>query len=86
MAAWDAQFYGDNHDVPSRGKVVEALLPYVADRLQDGSSVRHIARHVLGLFHGEHGGRQWRRMLSDAKELKDADESLFIRALLATHG
>jgi len=25
-------------------------------------------------------------MLSDAKELKDADESLFIRALLATHG
>ena len=86
MAAWDAQFYGDAHDVPSRGKVVEALLPYIADRLQDGSSVRHIARHVLGLFHGEPGGRQWRRMLSDAKELKDADESLLIRALLATHG
>lgn len=86
MASWDADFYGDASPVLSRGKVVEALLPYVAERLQDGSSVRHIARHVLGLFHGEPGGRQWRRLLSDAKELKDADESLFIRALLATQG
>ncbi|MFC3530787.1 tRNA dihydrouridine(20/20a) synthase DusA [Vogesella facilis] len=86
MAGWDADFYGDASPVLSRGKVVEALLPYVAERLQDGSSVRHIARHVLGLFHGEPGGRQWRRLLSDAKELKDADESLFIRALLATQG
>ncbi|MEQ6291547.1 tRNA dihydrouridine(20/20a) synthase DusA [Vogesella sp. MAHUQ-64] len=86
MAGWDADFYGDASPVYSRGKVVEALLPYVAERLQDGSSVRHIARHVLGLFHGEPGGRQWRRLLSDAKELKDADESLFIRALLATQG
>ena len=86
MASWDADFYSDASPVLSRGKVVEALLPYVAERLQDGSSVRHIARHVLGLFHGEPGGRQWRRLLSDAKELKDADESLFIRALLATQG
>nr|WP_088965347.1 tRNA dihydrouridine(20/20a) synthase DusA [Vogesella sp. LIG4] len=86
MAGWDADFYGDASPVHSRGKVVEALLPYVAERLQDGSSVRHIARHVLGLFHGEPGGRQWRRLLSDAKELKDADEGLFIRALLATQG
>jgi len=86
MASWDADFYGDASPVRSRGKVVEALLPYVAERLQDGSSVRHIARHVLGLFHGEPGGRQWRRLLSDAKELKDADEHLFIRALQATQG
>ena len=86
MASWDADFYGDASPVRSRGKVVEALLPYVAERLQDDSSVRHIARHVLGLFHGEPGGRQWRRLLSDAKELKDADERLFIRALQATQG
>lgn len=86
MAEWDALFYGDEHEVLSRGKVVEALLPYVAARLQDGSSVRHIARHVLGLFHGEKGGRQWRRMLSDSKELSGADEALFIRAMLATQG
>ncbi|WP_246211328.1 tRNA dihydrouridine(20/20a) synthase DusA [Vogesella oryzae] len=86
MASWDADFYGDASPVRSRGKVVEALLPYVAERLQDGSSVRHIARHVLGLFHGEPGGRQWRRLLSDAKALKDADERLFIEAMLATQG
>ncbi|MOA62753.1 tRNA-dihydrouridine synthase A [compost metagenome] len=66
--------------------MVEALLPYVAARLQDGSNVRHIARHVLGLFQGQKGARQWRRMLSDSKELHGADEGLFIRALLATQG
>ncbi|WP_374497856.1 tRNA dihydrouridine(20/20a) synthase DusA [Vogesella indigofera] len=86
MAEWDALFYGDDRQPLSRGKVVEALLPYVAARLQDGSNVRHIARHVLGLFQGQKGARQWRRMLSDSKELHGADESLFIRALLATQG
>ncbi|MNT84149.1 tRNA-dihydrouridine synthase A [compost metagenome] len=86
MAEWDALFYGADSRPLSRGKVVEALLPYVAARLQDGSNVRHIARHVLGLFQGQKGARQWRRMLSDSKELHGADESLFIRALLATQG
>ncbi len=86
MAEWDALFYGDERSPLSRGKVVEALLPYVAARLQDGSNVRHIARHVLGLFQGQKGARQWRRMLSDSKELNGADEGLFIRALLATQG
>ncbi|MDC7711178.1 tRNA dihydrouridine(20/20a) synthase DusA [Vogesella sp. LYT10W] len=86
MAEWDALFYGAAGSPLSRGKVVEALLPYVAARLQDGSNVRHIARHVLGLFQGQKGARQWRRMLSDSKELHGADEGLFIRALLATQG
>lgn len=86
MAEWDALFYGADSRPLSRGKVVEALLPYVAARLQDGSNVRHIARHVLGLFQGQKGARQWRRMLSDSKELHGADEGLFIRALLATQG
>jgi len=26
---------------------------------------RAILRHMLQLFHGEHGARNWRRMLSD---------------------
>ena len=82
MAEWDALFYGDAAAPLSRGKVAEALMPYIAARLQDGSNVRHIARHILGLFQGQKGARQWRRMLSDSKELNGADETLLSRALV----
>ena len=43
--------------------------------------LRLIARHVLGLYQGQPGARQWRRMLSDAKLLKDADFGLIEQAL-----
>lgn len=35
-----------------------------------GTTVRHIARHYLGLMHGLENARSWRRMLSDAALLK----------------
>ncbi len=84
MAEWDAQFYGDAAAGPERAAVVEAMMPYVAARLGDGSNVRHIARHILGLFQGLPGARNWRRMLSDSKLLDGADAGLLRQAYEAT--
>ncbi len=49
---------------PSREQVVDLLIPYMEARIRDGASFWHIARHVLGLYHGEPGGKQFRRLLS----------------------
>ncbi|MTD32855.1 tRNA dihydrouridine(20/20a) synthase DusA [Paludibacterium sp. dN 18-1] len=67
MADWDARYYGETQPARSREAVVAAMLPYVRARLAEGHKVRNIARHILGLFQGMPGARQWRRMLSDAR-------------------
>ena len=83
MAEWDAAFYGDDSTAVSRQQVVDAMLPYIRARLAEGHKLRNIARHILGLFQGMPGARQWRRMLSDAKLLDGADETLLLQALAA---
>jgi tRNA-dihydrouridine synthase A len=65
----------------SRADVIAALMPYVARELARGTSLRAIARHILGLYHGVRGGRRFRQMLSDAVRLHDADTSLLADAL-----
>lgn len=81
MSAWDARYYDDPTPPLTRAEVVAAMIPYVERMLSEGHKVRNIARHVLGLFQGVPGARQWRRMLSDAACLDGAGADLFLRAL-----
>ena len=43
--------------------------------------LRSIARHILGLYHGQPHARIWRRMLSDSERLKRNDPALLLEAL-----
>ena len=76
LAAVDTRIFGEPAAVQSRAEVVEALIPYAKRALAQGTTLRAIARHVLGLYHGVRGGRRFRQMLSDAVRLADADTSL----------
>lgn len=49
----------------SRKEVLDRLLPYVERELAAGTELKHITRHVLGLFAGQPGARAWRRYLSE---------------------
>jgi len=60
----DARFYADPGDVPDRALIVERMLPYIERELGAGSELKHITRHMLGLFQGVPGARAWRRHLS----------------------
>ena len=42
-----------------------------------------MTRHMLGLYHGQSGGRSFRRILSDAAKLKGAGSRLLLEALAA---
>jgi tRNA-dihydrouridine synthase A len=63
-----------------RSAVVETMVRYLHARHHEGVEVRHVARHMLGLYHGEPGARAWRRMLSDSAALRANDPALLLRA------
>ncbi len=68
----------------SREQLLLTMRPYVEARLVEGLALKHMARHVLGLFHGQPGGRAFRQVLSQGMHRADADWSLIERALDAT--
>ncbi len=51
---------------PSPIEVAEAMRPYIRTHLAQGGRLHQITRHMLGLFAGRPGARQWRRSLSEA--------------------
>ena len=83
LAQADWRAYGDEAPGRSRADVLRALMPYAQAQLQRGVSLRAIACHVLGLYHGQSGGRRFRQILSDSTKLKDARPELFLEALEA---
>ena len=63
----------------TRSDVVKAIVKYAAKQ----ASLRHVARHMLGLYHGHRRARLWRRMLSDAARLSQNDPALLLEAMEA---
>lgn len=68
----------------SRGELLRAWRPYVETQLERGTFLKHMTRHILGLFHGERGGRAFRQILSEGAHHPGAGWSLIERALAVT--
>lgn len=68
----------------SRRDVAEAYLPYVERQLSKGVYLRHMTRHMLGLFHAQPGGKIWRRILSEQGVKKNAGLEVIHDALKLT--
>ena len=65
LARVERSLYGGVGVPGSRVEVLERMLPYVERQLANGTELKHITRHLLGLFTGEPGARAWRRHLSE---------------------
>jgi len=76
------QAFGEGPVPRSRRDVVEAMLPYMEDQLAAGAELKHIVRHLLGLFAGRPGARAWRRHLSENAHRRGASVDV-VRAALA---
>jgi tRNA-dihydrouridine synthase A len=63
----------------TRPQVVQAMYEYA----KGAESLRHVTRHMLGLYHGHPRARLWRRMLSDSGLLKENRPELLLEALAA---
>ena len=60
----DAEIFGDDTE-SDRDAVIDAMRPYIARELERGTRLAAITRHMLGLFVGLPGARNWRRVLSE---------------------
>ena len=67
-----------------RADLLRAWRPYVEAQLAKGVALKHLTRHVLGLFHAQPGGRAFRQVLSEGAHKPGADWSLVEQALAAT--
>jgi tRNA-dihydrouridine synthase A len=72
-----------NTPLPARVAVLRRLRPYVQAELERGVALKHVTRHVLGLFHGMPGARRFRRVLSEGAHREGAGWPLVERAIEA---
>tara|TARA_B100000963_G_scaffold360179_1_gene390075 strand:+ start:952 stop:1935 length:984 start_codon:yes stop_codon:yes gene_type:complete len=63
----------NNDNVPTRGEVMEKLIPYIQEETTKGVQLNHIMRHTVGLFHGQSGSKNWKQYLSKNMCVRDAD-------------
>jgi len=69
------------HPVPeTRREIVKAMAGYAARHIANGGRLHQVARHMLGLFHGQPGARSWRQMLSQNMHLDGAEPELLMEA------
>ena len=61
--------------------IVRLMLPYVDTHLMEGGRLHQITRHMLCLFQGRPGARQWRRTLSEKAHVDGAGPEVLEEAL-----
>ena len=70
LSEWDDRFWPDQVKVDdairTRDTVEQQMVAYMVEQARlDDAHWLSIARHLLGLRHGQSGARQWRRVWSD---------------------
>jgi tRNA-dihydrouridine synthase A len=66
LSEWDAAFYGSAPTGLTREIVEEQMVAYMErEAAEHGTAWYSIARHMLGLRHGQAGSRRWRQIWSD---------------------
>ena len=78
----DVAWFGG--ELRTRGELLRAYRPYVEAQLARGVFLKHIVRHILGLFAGQPGGRAFRQVLSEGGHKPGADWPLVEQALALT--
>lgn len=77
----DVALFATERTTSTRAELLRQLRPYVDEQLRKGVALKHMTRHVLGLFHGEAGGRAFRQILSEGAHRAGAEWGLIEQAL-----
>jgi tRNA-dihydrouridine synthase A len=72
LAEVDQKIYGVSRPLVSREEVIEGFMAYCQEQLSMGTRLNHLTRHILGLYQGLPGARQFRRILSEQAHKPDA--------------
>ena len=78
-----AALSGNTEPVPDRAALMSRMADYAARELARGERLPSITRHMLGLFAGEPGAREYRRLLSEGARDPGAGAHLLLLAASA---
>jgi len=85
LAEADNRIFGIPDTRISRQQVIQRMLPYIDEQQARGVHVKHITRHILGLFQGVPGAKAWRRHLSENAHKAEANSQVVRDALQHIH-
>jgi tRNA-dihydrouridine synthase A len=77
----DPELFHESAPVRDAFEALEKLEPYIARHLEQGGALKHITRHLLGLFTGLPGARAYRRHLAIEGVREGADLSVLRKAI-----
>ncbi|HIF87979.1 MAG TPA: tRNA dihydrouridine(20/20a) synthase DusA [Gammaproteobacteria bacterium] len=77
----DSRLFGEIKADKNRLQYIYQYLPYIEQQLAQGTPLQHMSRHLLGLFRGQKGGKQYRRHLSENSYRKDAGIEVLLDAI-----
>ncbi len=84
LAQVDRALFNEPSPVAHRHQVIDAYAAYIermlVEEAGDGLRLNHMTRHVLGLFQGEVGGKQFRRILSEQAHRPGANQRVLLQA------
>jgi tRNA-dihydrouridine synthase A len=81
LAELHHSLYPNSPDTPSREELLDRMAHYAERALAGGERLSAITRHMLGLYAGEPGAREYRRTLSEGARLPGAGTELFRQAV-----
>jgi len=81
LAEVDRQIFHTTNPVKSRQQIITEMLPYIEVQLTQGVRLNAIVRHMLGLYHGQPGGRLFRRYLSEHAPRPGASSKVLLDAV-----
>jgi tRNA-dihydrouridine synthase A len=81
FATVDQAVFHQTTPTPTRRQIVERMVPYAEAQGRRGVALKHITRHLLGLFAGCRGTRAFKRHLAENAHLPDARPGLLLEAL-----
>ena len=77
----DSLLFGEPESDKTRLEYLREFVPYVEQELSAGTPLRHMTRHILGLFKGVRGGKAFRRHLSEHAFRRDASVDVLLDAM-----
>ena len=77
----DAVFFGAATNAQTRTEGLQKFIPYIEEELERGTPLHNMTRHILGLYKGQKGGKQFRRHLSENSYKKTADIGVLLDAI-----
>ena len=84
LAGVDKTLFGVNNMAISRTQILQNYMHYMKAEMANGENLYAMARHILGLFHGQYGARAYRRHLTTTACKTDAGVDIVSEALALT--